>query len=223
MTDQATAASAVLHRHLHTTPPRAVSGQGVWLTDAQGRRYLDASGGAAVSCLGHSHPDVLAAMHQRFARLAQYAVDCGSAGLLFTCSAFGPCIEAVARQHAPMPVLKPNEAMIAQAVASGQRVGLIASFGPTLESMPPEFPPGVLHACELADGAMQALNAGDGARHDALVVDAALRLRARGAEVIALAQFSMARARDKVAEQTGLAVLTTVDSAVQALRQRLGH
>lgn len=60
----------VFHRHLHHTPPRAVSGQGVHLTDEAGRRYIDASGGAAVSCLGHAHPDVLQAMHQQIDRLA---------------------------------------------------------------------------------------------------------------------------------------------------------
>ena len=65
-----TAATHVLHRHLHFTPPVAVSGQGVYLTDAQGRNYLDASGGAAVSCLGHGHPDVLAAMHAQIDKLA---------------------------------------------------------------------------------------------------------------------------------------------------------
>jgi aspartate/glutamate racemase len=45
-------------------------------------------------------------------------------------------------------------------------------------------------------------------------------LKDQGAQVIALAQFSMARARDAVAARTGLAVLTTVDSAVRALRTR---
>jgi adenosylmethionine-8-amino-7-oxononanoate aminotransferase len=60
----------VFHRHLHHTPPVAVSGSGVWLTDSTGKQYLDASGGAAVSCLGHSHPDVLAAMHAQIDRLA---------------------------------------------------------------------------------------------------------------------------------------------------------
>jgi adenosylmethionine-8-amino-7-oxononanoate aminotransferase len=52
------------------TPPVAVSGQGVWLIDRAGRRYLDASGGAAVSCLGHGHPAVIAAMHAQIDRLA---------------------------------------------------------------------------------------------------------------------------------------------------------
>jgi adenosylmethionine-8-amino-7-oxononanoate aminotransferase len=50
--------------------PVAVGGQGIHLIDAQGRRYLDASGGAAVSCLGHGHPEVLAAMHAQLDRLA---------------------------------------------------------------------------------------------------------------------------------------------------------
>ncbi len=60
----------VFHRHLRYTPPVAVSGSGVWLTDESGKRYLDASGGAAVSCLGHGHPDVLAAMHAQIDKLA---------------------------------------------------------------------------------------------------------------------------------------------------------
>ena len=60
----------VFHRQLQRKPPVAVSGQGVYLTDAEGKRYIDASGGAAVSCLGHGHPDVLAAMHAQIDRLA---------------------------------------------------------------------------------------------------------------------------------------------------------
>jgi adenosylmethionine-8-amino-7-oxononanoate aminotransferase len=60
----------VFHRHLHHTPPIAVSGKGVWLTDSTGKQYLDASGGAAVSCLGHGHQDVLAAMHAQIDQLA---------------------------------------------------------------------------------------------------------------------------------------------------------
>ncbi len=161
------------------------------------------------------------AMHARFAHLAQYAVDRGSDAILFTCSAFGTCIEAVARTHAPMPVLKPNQAMIAQASSLGCRIGLIASFAPTLRSMSAEFAPDVELQCELVEDAMLALDRGDAARHDALVALAAERLVNRGCAVIGLAQFSMARARKPVAERTGLPVLTTVDSAVSELRRRL--
>ena len=60
----------VFHRQLQHALPVAVSGQGATLTDARGKTYIDASGGAAVSCLGHGHPDVLAAMHAQIDQLA---------------------------------------------------------------------------------------------------------------------------------------------------------
>jgi aspartate/glutamate racemase len=161
-----------------------------------------------------------AAMHERFQRLAQYAVDTGAEGILFTCSAFGPCIEAVAQRHAGIPVLKPNEAMIAEAMQGEGRLGLIATFAPTLASMPPEFPAGAALELALAEGALDALNAGDTQRHDALISEQAAVLRDRGCTRIALAQFSMARASAACAQACGLPVLTTVDSAVRALRQR---
>lgn len=62
--------SHVLHRNSLTQPPRAVSGDGIYITDAQGKRYLDACGGAAVSCLGHSDPAVRAAMHAQIDQIA---------------------------------------------------------------------------------------------------------------------------------------------------------
>lgn len=164
-------------------------------------------------------------MHDRFTALAAYAVNTGVDGILFTCSAFGSCIERVARSHAHIPVLKPNEAMITEAVAAvhstGQSVGLIASFAPTLVSMPSEFPVDVSLRCELVEDAMRALNAGDGAAHDVAVVAAAKQHKANGAGVIALAQFSMARAAVAVAEATGLPVLTTPSSAIRLLQKRL--
>ena len=63
-------ASHVFHRQLLQDMPVAVSGKGITLTDSQGKTYLDASGGAAVSCLGHGHPDVIAAMHRQLDQLA---------------------------------------------------------------------------------------------------------------------------------------------------------
>lgn len=163
-----------------------------------------------------------AAMNQRFETLAAYALDQGGAqAILFTCSAFGPCIEAVARARPHVPILKPNEAMVAEATQRGGALGLVATFGPTLVSMPPEFGPGVLQHSLLAGGALDALNRGDTATHDALIVQAALALQARGCQLIALAQFSMARAKSACEAATGLPVLTTVDSALAALRRRL--
>jgi adenosylmethionine-8-amino-7-oxononanoate aminotransferase len=62
--------SRVLHRSLRETPPKAIGGEGVWLIGEDGRRILDASGGAAVSCLGHQHPRVLEAMARQASKLA---------------------------------------------------------------------------------------------------------------------------------------------------------
>lgn len=62
--------SRVLDRSLRETPPRAIGGEGVYLVAEGGRRVLDASGGAAVSCLGHQHPRVIAAMAKQASTLA---------------------------------------------------------------------------------------------------------------------------------------------------------
>jgi adenosylmethionine-8-amino-7-oxononanoate aminotransferase len=60
----------ILHRQIHKTLPVAASGEGVHIIDDTGKRYIDASGGAAVSCLGHSHPEVRRAIHAQLDQLA---------------------------------------------------------------------------------------------------------------------------------------------------------
>jgi adenosylmethionine-8-amino-7-oxononanoate aminotransferase len=60
----------ILPRQIGLDLPVAVGGKGIELFDAQGRSYIDASGGAAVSCLGHGHPDVNAALHAQIDALA---------------------------------------------------------------------------------------------------------------------------------------------------------
>jgi hypothetical protein len=167
------------------------------------------------------------AMTERFLTLARYAKASGADGILFTCSAFGPCIEACARELAPIPVLKPNEAMIEDALAligpSG-RIGLLATFAPTLDSMPPEFAtvaPVMKVVPKLAEGALAALDRGDVAVHDRTAVDAAMALRS--CDVIALGQFSLARAAQAIGAATGRRVLTTPDSAVNKLKRLLGE
>ena len=159
------------------------------------------------------------AMTERFLALGRYAAATGADAILFTCSAFGPCIEAVARAHAPMPVLKPNEAMMELAAAQGRRIGLLATFAPTLASMPREFPGSVEVVPKLAAGALAALDQGDRAEHDRLVAEASRDLR--GCDLIALAQYSMAPAAALVAEASGRPVLTTPDSAVLKLKELL--
>ena len=212
---------ALIHALAHSVDPINQALQSAW-PQAIRMNLLDDSLSAD---LARSGAGLDAAMHQRFESLAAYAEATGAQAILFTCSAFGACIEAVATRRPHMPVLKPNEAMVVEAVAlSGPkgRIGLIASFAPTLASMPAEFPSGVDLLTELADGALEALNAGDEGQHDAMVVEAATKLKGQGCGVIALAQFSMARSRRAVAEATDLPVLTTPESAVRLLRRRLG-
>jgi Asp/Glu/hydantoin racemase len=159
------------------------------------------------------------AMTARFLALGRYATSTGADAILFTCSAFGPCIEAVARAHAPLPVLKPNEAMIEQAVTMGNRIGLLSTFPPTLASMPAEFPASVAVVPKLAEGALAALDRGDRATHDRLIAEASRDLR--DCDVIALAQFSIAATAPLVADATKKPVVTTPDSAVSKLKRLL--
>ena len=60
----------ILHRQIRHRLPTAAHAQGLTITDTEGRQYLDACGGAAVSCLGHGHPEVLAAIHAQTDQLA---------------------------------------------------------------------------------------------------------------------------------------------------------
>ena len=73
--------SHLMHRNLRQAPPMVGGASGLYVQDRHGKRYLDASGGAAVSSLGHGHPDVLAAMHAQIDRNA-YAHTA-----FFTCEA----------------------------------------------------------------------------------------------------------------------------------------
>jgi hypothetical protein len=205
---------ALIHALKHSLVPIEASFARLW-PEATLMNLLDDSLSADVARDGLS-----AAMTDRFLSLGRYSASTGADAILFTCSAFGPCIEAVARAQAPMRVLKPSEAMIEQAAATGRRIGLLSTFPPTLASMPAEFPGSVEIVPKLAEGAMAALDRGDRAEHDRLVTEASRDLR--DCDLIALAQYSMAPAAALVAEATGRPVLTTPDSAVLKLKRLLG-
>jgi Asp/Glu/hydantoin racemase len=202
---------ALIHALKHSIAPIEASFARLW-PEARLMNLLDDSLSADLARDGALND----AMTERFRRLGSYVASTGADAILFTCSAFGPCIEAVARDQAPKPVLKPNEAMIEQAVAKGRRIGLLSTFPPTLASMPREFPTFVEIVPKLAEGALAALDRGDHAAHDRLIAEAAKDLR--DCDVVALAQFSMAAAAPKVADATGRQVLTTPDSSVLKLK-----
>jgi Asp/Glu/hydantoin racemase len=207
---------ALIHALAHSVAPIEEAFRRIWPATVR-MNLLDDSLSAD---LAHSADGLDARMTGRFLALAEYAMGTGAQGVLFTCSAFGPCIDAVKLKWAGVPVLKPNEAMIEDALREGERVGLVASFAPTLASMPAEFPPGATVVTALAEGALDALNAGDTDLHDRLVARAAESIADR-CDVIVLAQFSLARAAAVVARIVDVPVLTTPDSAVHALRQRI--
>lgn len=205
---------ALIHALKHSPPPIEAAFRELWPQPSL-MNLLDDSLSVDLARDGSLTP----AMTQRFLALAGYAIDQNAAAILFTCSAFGPCIEAVQRQWPHLPVLKPNEAMIEEAAKVGATIGLMATFAPTLASMPPEFPAGIALRPRLIEGALAALDRGDTQTHDRLAAEAALDLRA--CDAIALAQFSLARAAPMVAAATGLPVLTTPHSAVRKLKALL--
>lgn len=204
---------ALIHALRHSPPPIEAAFAASW-PDVQLMNLLDDSLSADLARDGALTP----AMTQRFVQLGRYAAATGADAILFTCSAFGPCIEAAALDQ-KIPVLKPNEAMIEEAVSNGGTVGLMATFAPTLASMPSEFPPNVRIRTCMVEGALAALDRGDVETHDRLVGDAADAVM--DCDVIALAQFSLARSAPLVAKATGKRVLTTPDSAVRKLRKLL--
>ena len=162
------------------------------------------------------------AMKRRIRVLAEYGAATGAAGVLFTCSAFGEAIEAAAAQL-QIPVLKPNEAMFEAALAVGRRIGMLATFAPSVGSMEDEFR-------EIAEtsgrravietycvpGAMAALKAGDGAEHNRLLAEAAPRFA--DCDAVLLAHFSTARAAPAVTAMIERPVLTSPGSAVAKLK-----
>ncbi|MDR3536009.1 MAG: arylsulfatase [Acetobacteraceae bacterium] len=211
---------ALIHALKHSIAPIEGAFARLW-PDARLANLLDDSLSADLARDGALTP----VMTERFLTLAHYARATGANGILFTCSAFGPCIAACARALAPVPVLKPNEAMIEEAIALAgptARIGLLATFAPTLASMPAEFaavaPRATLVPC-LAAAALEALDRGDAPAHDEHAARAAAALR--DVDVVALAQFSLARAAPMVEAATGRPVLTTPDSAVRKLQRLL--
>jgi Asp/Glu/hydantoin racemase len=166
------------------------------------------------------------AMTGRFLLLGKYAEDTGADGILFTCSAFGEAIEAVAAK-ACIPVLKPNEAMFEAALAAGKQLGMLATFQPSVASMEDEFRDMASKSKSVASldsfcvpGAMKALQEGDGAEHDERLAIAAPRFA--DYDAVMLAHFSTSRAAAAVKAAVRCPVLTAPGAAVEKLKGMIG-
>ena len=162
---------------------------------------------------------------ERFVTLAKYVRKAGADGIMFTCSAFGTAIEA-ARDAVDVPVLKPNEAMLDEALEAGTRLGVLATFEPSIPNFVVE-----LEALAKSRGirldvrtyavanAMAELQAGRVGEHDRLIADAAAQLM--DCDAILLSQFSMASAAARIASTPTCKVLTSPASAVVRLKSLL--
>ena len=174
--------------------------------------------------------DLTPRMFERFVELGGYAHRLGAEAILVTCSAFGPAIERMAKDL-PVPVLKPNEAMFREAIGRGRRIGMLATFAPSVPTMTEEFEQFVGEAGAgvgakvgtgatletiVVEGAMDALRKGDADRHNALIAARAPELA--HCDAIMLAHFSTSRALAAVTAAVGTPVLTAPDAAVDRIR-----
>jgi Asp/Glu/hydantoin racemase len=162
------------------------------------------------------------AMTERLRMLGRYAATIGADGILFTCSAFGDAIRAAAR-HTAMPVLTPNEAMFEAALGAGRRIGMLATFEPSVAGMEEEFHAAAGDTASIESlcvpDAMAALKAGDADEHNRLLAQAAPRLA--HCDAIMLAHFSTSRALDAVSAAFDGPVLTSPAAAVDKIRRAL--
>ncbi len=220
MSEAAVVRVALIHAVQVAMAPIEAAFQRLW-PQVQRSNLLDDGLSGDLQRAGHLNP----ALHGRIAHLVDYAVESGAQGVLFTCSAFGEAIAAVAAR-ASVPVLKPDEAMFDQALRAGRRIGMIASFAPAVPNMERDF-----RATAQARGievsiesvcvpeAMEAARAGDMARHNQLLAAAAPRLA--GCDAVMLAQFSTSVALNEVQAMLPCPVLSSPDAAVAELQRRL--
>ena len=166
------------------------------------------------------------ALTERFVAFGRYGYSMNAQGILVTCSAFGPAIDELA-EALPVPVLKPNEAMFEAALQQGQRIGMLATFGPSLITMCDEFD---RYAAEIGSSAtletvlvpdaIDLLRKGDVDSHNRLVAEYAPQLS--HCDAIMLAHFSTSRAAEAVRLRVTVPVLTAPHAAVKKLRAALG-
>jgi aspartate/glutamate racemase len=150
----------------------------------------------------------------------------GADAVLVTCSTISPCVDDVGPLF-DIPVIKIDEAMIAEAIDVGTRIGVLATnettLAPTCQSLQARavrVGKAVHTEAVLVEGALPALLGGDAAAHDRLVITALRDLAARS-DVIVLAQATMARVLDAIAQPyCGPPILSSPHQALRQVKQR---
>jgi Asp/Glu/hydantoin racemase len=152
----------------------------------------------------------------------------GAEAAMVTCSSVSKeMVERLSEEFA-WPVLKIDYPMARRAVRAGRRIGVAATFPPTLgptrrllEGAAAEAEAEIEIVEEVAPDAYEALLANDAERHDELLLDAVGRLEGRGVAAIVLAQVSMARVLPKLDGRVRVPVLTSLHTSLEALRAAL--
>jgi Asp/Glu/hydantoin racemase len=159
---------------------------------------------------------------RRMANMIESAHDAGAAAVMVTCSSIGPGV-AVARMLFEFPVLRVDEPMAQAAVNTGKRIGVAATLrttlDPTIELIRDTAALGnrdIEITPSLAEGAFEAVLAGNTEKHDSLLTEALRELR-RKVDVVVLAQASMARVIPQL-ESEGAPILSSPELAVQNAR-----
>jgi len=210
--------------------PALAAMQDVW-PEAAVNNLIDDSLASDFATLGAITP----AIFDRFLTLGRYAAAANdgqrrTSGIMFTCSAFRPAIERVKADLA-IPVVTPNEGAFDEALAvcrgrdAGGRIGLLLTFAGSVAPLTGEIEamadaagqvhPAIIPA--VAEGALEALQAGDTDTHDRLAAEAALTLPP--VDVVVIGQFSMARVAPGIASLRGEPVLTTPHMAATKLKR----
>lgn len=144
---------------------------------------------------------------------------------LLTCSAVTRASMEWLRAEAGYPLVKIDEPMARLAVAAGRRVGVVATFEPTVATtrqLLEDADPRVDVVVECAPEALRALLAGDPATHDALFRDAVSRVSAKRVDAIVLAQVSMARLAAELSGTVRVPLFNSLDTSLDEVRRVLG-
>ncbi len=216
------ASIAIIHAVCAAILPIEKTFERLW-PDADIINVLDETLSRNLAKAGEMTPELMA----RIDRLGKFSQDGGANAVLYSCSAFGEAIEA-ARANMDIPVLKPNEAMLKDAINIGEKILLAATFEPSikpvlleLEEMASKMGKKVDARSCYASGALDALNHGEFELHNRLIAEAVEN--SGPYDVVLLSQFSMAQAQTAVSKVVTFPVLSSPGSAVAQLKQRINQ
>ena len=169
---------------------------------------------------------VTPAVRRRLLSYYTAAADAGADVVFNTCSSVGD-IADYGNGYARIPIFRIDQPMAAQAVVSASRIGVISTLPTTLDPTCRLLRNEAVKAGRevvliegLADGAFAAGQSGDGETHDRLIAEAAKKI-ADKVDLFVLAQGSMARMEQRLAELTGKPVLSSPVLGVKGLRKFL--